>query len=144
MTPLVLKGNLAIGIDAGSAVDVSDSITALKITANRDIVDVPATLAGPKSFRAGGAQYAVEISYLSTDEDPDDTVFAMFWTAIASADGILYFEGSMRDGTVSDANPLWSGEFIVTGAAIGGDAEALSTDSQTFPCVAKPGRAAST
>lgn len=140
MTPLVLKGNLAIGVDAMSATDVSDSVTAFRITTDRDIVDVPATLAGPKSFRAGGAQYHIEVSYLSTDDDTTSALFAQFWNAVASADGILYFEGSMRDGTVSDANPLWSGEFIVTGAGIGGNAEELSIDSQTFPCIAAPTR----
>lgn len=135
-TPLILRGNLQL-----DGQDVSSSITSFKITANRAVVTIPATLGTAESSRAGAASYAIELGYFSTDSDEIDTVFAIMWSAITDdADGQVDFSGSMRDGAINDANPAWSGTFICTGTSVGGDAEALSTYSGTYPLIAAPHR----
>jgi hypothetical protein len=135
--PLILKGNLAVGTDSLTAADVSDQVLGFTIIAERDTVDIPATLASAKSKRAGGVAYSIKIDFFSSDGDDAD-LFRVFWDTFATADGQLYFEGSVADDAVSATNPLWSGTFIVTGAQLGGDAEGLSQDSQTFPLIAAP------
>jgi hypothetical protein len=140
MAVLVLKGNLKLGADSSSETDVSDEILSFTISAERDLVTVPPTLATPKVSRAGTTEYFVEIGYLSTDDDTT-SVFQQMWTALGSAAGTMYFEGSFTDAVVSATNPLWSGTFVVVGAGVGGDAEGLSQFSARHPLTAAPTRA---
>lgn len=135
---LVLKGNLKIGPVAGSLVDVSEQVTGYTIMASRDTVQVPATLSGPKSARAGGVQYQLKVDYFASDGSASDDLLRVFWATFGTADGQLAFSANTEDGATSATNPLWSGTFIVTGAQLGGAAEGLSTDSQTFPMTGAP------
>lgn len=139
-TPLLLKGNLALGTTANGVADVSDGITTFKISADRDEVSIPATLATPKSARVGGVKYQIEVGYFSNDESTTG-IFGLFWASLITADGLIYFSGSMRDGLVTASNPLWTGSFYVTGASLGGGAEDLSVDSRTFTMTGAPTRA---
>lgn len=141
MSALILKAQLALGTDSDAGlVDVSDQVTALKISAQVDQVDVPPTGTTPAHARGGAADYSVTINYLSNDVD---TLFSALWDAITGNDagaGILFFEGSMRDEAISATNPLWAGSFVVTEASVGGAAEALSTGSATFPMTGAPSK----
>jgi hypothetical protein len=131
-TPLILRGNFKI-----ATVDQSLEVTAFKIRGARDTVEVPATLGGPKSQRAGGALYEVEISYLATD-GTDGVLFPTLWTALGTATGEVAASASMRDGAISAANPEWQFTMVVTAAELGGEAEGLSTGSATFPLTGAP------
>lgn len=134
--PLILKGNLKLGTTAETAVDVSEEVTTFKVMGEVSVVEIPPTLARERRNRGGSATYSLEIGYLSSDEA--DGVFRLLWAAIGSQSKELYFEGSMRDDVVSADNPLYTGRIIVVGAAVGGEAEALSTDSNTYPMVEAP------
>jgi hypothetical protein len=135
--PLVLKGSLKLGtgsgLTSGQLLDVSDQVYAMQILINRNTVEVPATLGQPRGTRAGGTQYSVKVDYLSAVSGSG--CWQIFEAALAAADGIVCWEGRMTDASISATNPSYRGELIVTGAAIGGTAEELSTDSQTFPLV---------
>src|SRR5574341_330285 len=141
-TPLILKGNLKIGADAGSAADVSDAIFKFRLKATAAEVTIPATLATPETSRKGAVKYEIEIDFLSNDTASTE-LFRVLWAAINTADGTLYFEGNLRDGATSATNPKWSGNFIVLGAGIGAEAESLSQDSQTYPLTGAPTMATS-
>jgi hypothetical protein len=141
--PLILRGNLKIGADSGSAVDVSDAVTKFRIAAQANEVQIPATLSTDATSRKGGVKYTIDIDYLANDEAATE-LFRVFWAAVTqNGEGELYFEGSFRDGAVSAANPKWSGNFVVLSAALGGDADGLATDSSTFPLLAAPAMATS-
>lgn len=142
MTPLVLKGFLKLGSTALGVVDVSDSILALRLSADSAEVEVPATLGTPIGARKGGTKWHIEIGYLSTDEA--DGVTQLFYDATIDPDGILFFEGAVTDDPISADNGLWTGSFICTGFELGGDAEALSTGSRTYTMTGAPSRAVST
>lgn len=142
MTPLVLKGYLKLGATELGVADVSDSILALRISADSDTIEVPATLGTPKGARKGGTRWSIEIGYLSTDEA--DGVTQLFYDATIDPDGILFFEGAVTDDPISADNALWSGSFICSGFELGGDAEALSTGSRTYTMTGAPNRAVST
>lgn len=136
-SPLILRGNFKI-----ATVDQSTEVTAFHVRGIRDTVEVPATLGGPKSERAGGAKYEIEISYLSTD-GTDGVLFPTLWTAIGSATAELAWTATLRDGAISAANPQWSGTMVVVAAELGGDAEGLSIGSATFPLTGAPAIATS-
>jgi hypothetical protein len=124
------------GVFTLDTVDFSDAIThaVLKVTA--DEVEVPATLGAPKAKRKGGLLYEIELNYLSSDAAAQ--LFTALWTAAETDTGEADFTLKMRDGAISTDNPEWSGTLIVMGAAVGGDAEALSEDSQTFSLTGAP------
>ena len=145
LDPIILTGNLKLGATTATLFEVGDNITGMKITGERDIIELPSTLATTTgSRRAGSDHYTLQIDYLPSDDNSTTSTFMLFWNQLsdvtAGFEGYIYYEGSMRASAVSSANPRWSGAAIVTGAAIGGTANDLSTDSQTFPCVAKPTR----
>lgn len=135
--PLVLKGSLKLGtgsgLTSGQLLDVSDQVTAMRIIRERNVVEVPATLGQPRGARAGGVRDQLQIDYLSAISGSG--AWGIFEAAISAADGIVCFEGRLTDAAISATNPSYRGEIIITGAAIGGTAEELSTDSQTFPMV---------
>lgn len=143
-TPLViLTGNIKIGADELSAVDVADAVTSVKFNGARAVVAIPATLAtGEEGRQAGSATYEVEIGYLS-DDSSATSLNMILWDAldpIENPTGELYVEATLRPGAVSASNPKWSGRFIVTGSAFGGEVGAVATDSQTFPMTGRPVR----
>lgn len=136
--PLILKGNLKLGASAGSAIEVGDAITGFKLSFSRDQVQIPATLGAGKYKKNGGVEYSVQLDYFSNDVSATADVFGLLWATAADDDGLLYFEGSLRNGVVSANNPKWAGTFSVNGAQLGGNAEDLSTGSGTFPLQAAP------
>lgn len=145
LDPIILTGNLKIGASSTTAFEVGDNVTGMKLTGTRAIIEIPSTLATTTSSRrAGQANYELQVDYMPSDDATTTAAFNLFWNALADvtagAEGQLYFEGSMRAGSVSTSNPKWSGTIIVTGAAIGGTANELATDSQTFPLTAAPTR----
>lgn len=135
-TPLIVGGVLEIG-----ATDFSDAITKVILQGTADEVEIPATLATPKTSRKGGVKYQVQIDYLSNDKSGE--LFDTFWTALTSGDGELDFTVKLRDGAVGVDNPIWSGTMVVLSAALGGEAEGLSSDSITFPLTGEPDKATS-
>lgn len=139
--PVILKGNLAIGTSEGTAVDVSDVVTGFTIMAARDIIAIKPTLSKGKRNKAGGTGYSLKVDYLVSDQSLTDDLFSIFWASFATPTGELYFEGSVRDGAVGAANPQWQGLFIVNAASLGGGAETVLEDSNTFPMVDAPTRA---
>lgn len=134
--PLIVGGSFMVG-----EVDFSDAITKVTLQATADEIEIPATLATPKTSRKGGVKYELVIEYLSNDTSLTAELFSVLWTALTTTDGELAFTLMERDGSVGAANPSWSGTFIALGAAVGGDADGLSTDSQTFPLTGAPVRA---
>lgn len=145
LDPIILTGNLKLGTTTANLYEVGDNVTGMKITGTRAIIEIPSTLATTTaSRRAGQDTYELQVDYLPSDDATTTSTFNLLWNALsdttAGAEGFIYYEGSMRAGSVSTSNPKYSGAVIVTGAAIGGTANELSTDSQTFPCVAKPTR----
>ena len=140
---LVLTGNLSLGtvlsgndaaIDA-TLVDVSDEVIHFKIGATVNTIEVPATMTTPIHGRGGASDFLVEIGYLSNDIA--GTLFTMLWTAVTGV-GKLLFEGTMRSGAPSAANPSWQGVFVVTEATVGAAAEALSQGQASFPMTGPP------
>lgn len=138
---LVLTGNLQIGADNATAVDLSAEVTQFKLTASVDTVEVPATMTTVTHGRGGGNDFAITIGYLSNDIAA--SLFSALWDALSSSTGILFFAGTMRSGSVSATNPRWCGNFVVTEATVGAAAEALSTGSATFPMTGPPTKAIS-
>lgn len=132
-TPLIVGGNFKIG-----ATDFSDAVTKVRIFGDADEVDIPPTLAGPKSTRKGGVQYSVELDYLSNDTDATAELFRVLWTALSSGNGQLAASTQMRDGAISATNPEWQFTMVVTHASLGGEAEGLSSDSVTFKLTGAP------
>lgn len=135
--PQILKGYLKMGLGDGltggstGMTDVSDQVTGMQLIFERDTVEVPATLGQPRGTRAGGAKYSVKIDYLSANNGTG--VWSILESAFATSQGYVSFEGAVTDDAVSATNPRYFGTIIATGAAIGGTAEDLQTDSQTFP-----------
>lgn len=140
IAPLVFTGQLCLSSDGGVTwVDVSDEVTKAIYHPAKDVVAVPATLGKPKSSRGGGNDPGtLEVGFLATD-GTDGTIFPMFWAAAATTAGTLKFALTLHAATgEAPANPLWCGEIIVSGAELGGDAEALSESSQSFPLTDLP------
>ena len=135
--PLIMRGNLRIGIAGFNVQDVSDAVTKFIVKSTVDTIKIPATLSTPKQNRGGGADYSIEIEYLSTDQD-SNSLFRLLWEAIGTQSKELWFEGSNADGPITANNPMWGGTFIVTDAAVGGPAEGLSTATATFPLKTAP------
>lgn len=136
--PLVFKGQLCLSSDGVTYTDVSDETTHASLSFAKDTVAVPATAGQPKTSRGGGTKPPVfNLGYLSTD-GTTGTILPMLWTAAGTATKTLFYKLLMRDGGESSTNPMWAGSFIVSGAMLGADAEALSTDTQQFPCTDLP------
>lgn len=136
--PLVFKGQLCLSTDGVTYTDVSDETTHASLAFAKDTVAVPATAGQPKTNRGGGSKPPVfSLGYLSTD-GTNGTILPFLWAAAATATKALFFKLLMRDGAESPTNPLWTGSFIVSGALLGAEAEALSTDTQQFPCTDMP------
>lgn len=135
-TPLIFKGVFCVD-DGGGMTDVSDEITKAQLHIIVDTLEIPATAGQTKSARGGGAMATIEIGFLATD-GTDGTLFPKLWAAAATAAKTLAFSLKMRDGAESASNPQWTGTMIVAGAELGGDAEALSQSSQTFPLTGLP------
>lgn len=138
--PLILKGNLKLGASVGSAVEVGDAVTALKLQFVRDMVAIPATLGAGKYQKAGGVEYQVQIDYFANDGSTSADVFGLLWATATDDEALMYFEGSLRNGAVGANNPKWAGTFVVNGAQLGGAAEDLSTGSNTFILLGAPSR----
>lgn len=129
--PIVMTGNLEI-----NGTDVSAQVMSFAVSGARDSIEIPATLATKKTFRAGNDTYTVTINYLP---DVDATAVAMvLWAALDDTDGTIAFGGTLRPGAASATNPRITGEAVVTGLSIGGEVNTVVTDSQTFPCTARP------
>ncbi len=134
---LILKGNLSLGgSNIATSEEASEEVTAFKLSFARDVVNVPATLSKGKRNLSGSVLYSIEIGYLSSDIAT--AVFRLLYAAAISATGELFFVGSMRDDSVSTANPRYCGTMIVTQADLGGDALGLSTGSATFALKGAP------
>lgn len=114
--------------------DFSDAITKVVLAAAADEVEIPATLAGPKSSRKGGVKYTLELEYLSS---PGTAQLAEALDEALAADGLLPYTVKLTDGAISATNPEYSGTLVVLGNQLGGDAEGLSTGSVTFPLTAR-------
>lgn len=139
-TPLVVEG----GQFTLATVDFSDAIPKLILTATADEVDVPQTLATPKTSRKGAVKYEIQLDYFSNDTSLTTELFAAFWDALdTDTDGELDFTFKLRNAAVSASNPEWSGTLIVLEASLGGDVGALSSGSVTFPLTGRPARATS-
>ncbi len=129
--PIIMTGDLKI-----NDVDVSDQVMSFTVTGRRDTIRIPATLGKRSSVRGGDDQYEITIRYLP---DVDATsVFQIFWTALADAEGTITYGGTVRPGGAAAGNPRFTGEALVTAAGIGGDVNTVLTDGQTFPCVDRP------
>jgi hypothetical protein len=141
---IVIVGALKVGASAGTAVDVSSVIQSFRLSAARDLIDIPPTLAtAVRSPRLGWAAWFVDVVYYSNPDASSATLLTrQFIAAVADTaanpPGSLYFEGYLLPGPVSTANPRWSGRFLVAGLGYGGAVGTLSTDSQTFPMTAAP------
>jgi hypothetical protein len=136
--PLIFKGILCLAVaGSGSYTDVSDELTAAKIRFAVDEIDIPATAGQPGSTRGGGVMAFLDVGFLSTDGS-GGTLYPMLYAAAATATGELDFILRYRDGAKGATNPQWCGTVIVTGGALGGDAETLSADSQSFPMTDLP------
>lgn len=132
-TPLIVGGLFKVG-----SVDFSDAITKVQLLAEGDEIEIPATLATPKTSRLGGVKYSLALDYLSNDTSATAELWHVLWTAITTSDGTLAYTLQVRDGTPSATNPQWTGNFVALAAQLGGDAEGLSVGSSTFPCTAVP------
>lgn len=135
--PLILKGYLKMGLGdgltGGSAgmTDVSDQVTEFQLLFERDTIEIPATLGQPRQARVGGAKYSIRVGYLSANNGTG--VWSILESAFASSQGYVSFEGAMTDDAISATNARYFGTLLATGAALGGTAEDVVQDSQTFP-----------
>jgi hypothetical protein len=144
-TSILTVGNLKIGSSASTCTEVGDVVTAFRLQATRETVDIPPTLATQvKDSRASTLSWTIQIDCFA---DPDATTSTDYFnqmmaaladTSTASPPGSLYFEGSIKDGSVTTANPKWSGRFIPTSLGFGGTVNELSLDSGTHPLVGSP------
>lgn len=134
---LILKGALCLKPIGGSMTDCSAEVTMVTIKGERADVTIPPTLAAGTSHAAGAQKYSVQIDYLSTD-GTTGILFPLLWTALLTPEKTLQFQCTMRDGAKGATNPLWCGEFVVSGADVGGDVEALSTGSITCTMTGAP------
>lgn len=132
-TPLIVGGVFTLG-----AVDFSDAIVKVILGVDADKIEIPATLATPKTARRGGAEYSLQIDYLSNDASATTEMFRKLWDAITTGDGTLAFTLKNRNAAVSVNNPLWSGTVVTLAAHVGGQAEGLSQDSITLPLTGVP------
>ena len=140
MSALVLTGNLQLQAHGGTdddttGVAAADEVTEFKITAKVAAITVPATMTQIEHGRGGAADYSVTISYLS-----NDLAGSLFRLLYANLGGTIVFAGNLRNTTVSGTSPEWTGEFVVTEAAVGAMAQQLSQGSATFPMIAAPVR----
>lgn len=140
MSALVLTGNLQLQAHGGTDDDstgtaAADEVFEFRIDAQVAAVTVPATMTGVEHGRGGAADYSVTIGYLS-----NDLAGSLFRLLYANLGSTMVFAGSMRNTTVSATNPEWTGEFVVTEAALGGMSQQLSQGTATFPMIAAPSR----
>ena len=125
---LILKGALSLGgTNIATSEDVSEEATAFKLSFATNIVQVPSTLSKGERNLAGSQMWSIEIGYLSNDLAT--SLYRILYAAAISATGELFFQGSLRDGSVTTANPRYCGTMIVSQADVGADAEALSVGS---------------
>ena len=147
---LILGGNLKLGTTAGTAIDITSEVTAMTLTVKRAVINIPPTWGGARAtYRAGADTYEIKFDYFSSDiATSGTTVWQMLWAAsidtAQSPAGSLYYEGTFNGGVVSATNPKYYGRLLVTGADLGGTANDLSKDSQTFMLIDRPGVATST
>lgn len=149
-SPLILTGNLKLGTTVGTAIDVTSEVLAFTLTAKRNTITIPPTWGGARqTARAGADTYEIKMDYLSGDiATAGQTVWQMLWNAVIDTSqvpaGSLYFEGTFNGAVVSATNPKYYGKLLVTGADIGGTAQDLSKDSQTFMLIDRPAVVTST
>ena len=143
---LVLTGNLKIGTTTGvdetdeaAATEMGPEVISFKIQAIVNTIEVPATMTAPIHGRGGAADYSITIGYLSNDIA--SSLFSALYAGLTNTTKTLYFEGSMRTGAITAANPEWSGVFVVTEASVGGVAAGLSQATATFPLTGPPTKA---
>lgn len=135
LQPLFLQGNLKI-----NDIDFSEIVESFTITATRNPVEIPKTFGRGKSFRAGTAEYEIEIRY-QTDTATPSTLSMLFWEALDDASGTVTYSGSFATGAVSATNPRFHGTAVVTGMALGGEVDTYGVDTVTFPLTARPSKA---
>lgn len=137
-SPLILRGNLKVNGN-----DVSDQVTSFTFTANVDTIDIPSTFGSRPSFAAGNDTYEVTIEYLMSNDATPFSLSEIFWDAIDTDAGTITVAGTLRSGSVSATNPLYTATAVVTGVGLGGENNTVGQDSQTFPLTDRPTRSTS-
>lgn len=129
---IVLKGQLKI-----NGTDVGSQVTSMTISGSREVIDVPATMATRKSFRAGGDEYELSLGLLQGN---DPTSLSMiFFDLLADANGTFTYSGTpFEAGPGSASNPIWSGTALVGDVDLGGDMESLAESDLTFRLTDRP------
>lgn len=140
-----LSGQFKIGANAGAATDCKDALSGITIRASRQVVEIPATAAnGTPTPVAGATSYEVEFDLLG-DDVTASSFFQQLWDATdptTNPTGTLYFEGTLHGtGAVGPSNPKWSGNFIVSGAALGAKIGDPVSDHQVFRMTGRPAKA---
>lgn len=132
--PLICKGAPKI-----NSTDVSLQVTAITFKGSRETIDIPATFGARSSKAAGDDTYEVEISLL---QDTDATAVAdILWTELATTNGTITVEATLRAGAVSETNPKYTGTAIVTGWELGGEVNSVGVLTVTLPLTGRPTKA---
>lgn len=131
MTPLVLRGHLKVG-----GVDVSKQVRAFRIRGTSDIAERPPTAANPvwRPARAGQRWF---LQFTLSTSPVAGTLTRMLWDAFTGT-GLLEFEGALTQDPITPDNPLWTGEFLVSEWAVGGDRSTRMTETPTFRLTGAP------
>jgi hypothetical protein len=131
---IILTGSAKFGESATTNTDYSCWVTALTVTRRRNLIDIPATMCdGQASQRAGTTQDELTISWIGDNEAA--SFWAELWDVIGTDSAELYFECTLKSGSVSTDNPEYSGTIIVAEVPVGGTVGELSTGSATFPVI---------
>lgn len=135
---MLLTSSLEVGPNEAGAVEVGDCVKSFRLEYTRPTVKVPGVMTAPSPTpKVGAPEWQMVVSYL-----PDDTAATTFWSVLwdqaDDADGTLYYAGRLHPGAIGVANPQFAGNFLVTGAGLGGSVGSYVEDTQTFPLTGKP------
>jgi len=127
----ILRGNLKLGDDAATAVDVSLLVTQFELLLQATAVLVPQTFGSvAQETRKGPETNTLTLTYFN--EDGVDTVSALLVAAFEAGTD-LYFEGTLQPGAPSATNEVWFGTIAQTTTMKGGTAGALGQATSTLP-----------
>lgn len=128
-----LEGNIKMGADEGSAVDVSADVYKVTISEERESVTRRPTFAKATQHNKAGASMAAATVAFEQNLDPTSSpAHKEITAAIRTSGAVMFLSGTFAPGAVSATNPEYKGNVIVTAVDTGGEVGAVLEQEQTW------------
>jgi hypothetical protein len=134
-----LGGNIQFGPAPGSLVSYSNDISSVVLNRRRPGQTKPATFGEPETTQKAGAdEYQLTVNFFH-DEGDVANFWAGVWDAMDTDAGELYFEATLKPGTVSATNPKFTGYVVLVDLDTGGTVGQWKQQGKTWPARAVAG-----